>query len=168
MLKNLFFDGNMKVSDENSRIRIQDPDPNPNPDPDPLVRGMDPRIRIHPKLSWRRNTVFNSVFLYSYISPPIERAESVWNNPDIKQILLTSFHACTTSFHATVRTFLLVPPTNVERFCSGNCTYTVNTVPIYSLTIKLPSAVRKGPFLQQTHVPVLHVYKLLYLYLCFK
>jgi hypothetical protein len=24
---------------------IQDPDPNP----DPLVRGMDPRIRIHPK-----------------------------------------------------------------------------------------------------------------------
>jgi hypothetical protein len=33
--------------DENSRIRIQDPDPNP----DPLVRGMDPRIRIHPKMS---------------------------------------------------------------------------------------------------------------------
>ncbi len=26
--------------------KIQDPDPNPD---DPLVRGMDPRIRIHPK-----------------------------------------------------------------------------------------------------------------------
>ncbi len=28
------------------------------PDPDPLVRGMDPRIRIriHPKISWIRNT----------------------------------------------------------------------------------------------------------------
>jgi hypothetical protein len=36
------------------RIRIQDPDP----DPDPLGRGMDPRIRIriHPKISWIRNT----------------------------------------------------------------------------------------------------------------
>jgi hypothetical protein len=44
----------LKVSDENSRIRIQGPDPNPNPDP--LVRSMDPRIRIHPKMSWIRNT----------------------------------------------------------------------------------------------------------------
>jgi hypothetical protein len=26
-----------------------------NPDPDPLVRGMDPRIRIHTKMSWIRN-----------------------------------------------------------------------------------------------------------------
>jgi hypothetical protein len=26
------------------------------PDPDPLVRGMDPRIRIHTKMSWIRNT----------------------------------------------------------------------------------------------------------------
>jgi hypothetical protein len=44
-----------KVNDENSRIRIhiririririR-----------PLVRGMDPRIRIHPKMSWIRNT----------------------------------------------------------------------------------------------------------------
>jgi hypothetical protein len=35
---------------KNSRIRIQDPDP--------LVRSMDPRIRIriHPKMSWIRNT----------------------------------------------------------------------------------------------------------------
>jgi hypothetical protein len=48
----------LKVNDENRRIRIQDPDPDPNPDPDPLVRGMDPwiRIRIHPKMSWIRNT----------------------------------------------------------------------------------------------------------------
>ncbi len=44
----------MKVNDENRRIRIQDPDP--NPDPDPLVKGMDPRIRIHPKMSWIRDT----------------------------------------------------------------------------------------------------------------
>ena len=40
-----------KVNDETSRI---------HPDPDPLVRGMDPRIqiriRIHPKMSWIRNT----------------------------------------------------------------------------------------------------------------
>jgi hypothetical protein len=29
----------------------------PHPDPDPLlVRGMDPRIRIHNKMSWIRNT----------------------------------------------------------------------------------------------------------------
>jgi hypothetical protein len=44
------------------RIRIQDPDPNPdpNPDPDPLVRGMDPRIRIHPKMAWIRNTGYNT------------------------------------------------------------------------------------------------------------
>ncbi len=52
----MFFAGILKVNDENSRIRIQDPDPNP----DPLVRGMDPRIRIriHPKMSWIRNTAF--------------------------------------------------------------------------------------------------------------
>jgi hypothetical protein len=50
--KNLFFAGILKVNDENSRIR----DPNTDPDPDPLVRGMDPRIRIHPKISWIRNT----------------------------------------------------------------------------------------------------------------
>ncbi len=41
---------------KNSRIRIRIQDPEPNPDPDPLVRGMDPRIRIHPKMSWIRNT----------------------------------------------------------------------------------------------------------------
>ncbi len=64
----MFFAGILKVTDENSRIRIQDPDPNPDPDPnadpvpdpDPvlLVRGMDPRIRIriHPKMTWIRNT----------------------------------------------------------------------------------------------------------------
>jgi hypothetical protein len=55
VLKNLFFAGILKIYDENSRIRILDPDPNP----DPSVRGMDPRIRIriHPKMSWIRNTV---------------------------------------------------------------------------------------------------------------
>ncbi len=50
----MFFAGILKVNDENSQI--QDPDPDPNPDP--LVRGMDPRIRIriHPKMSWIRNS----------------------------------------------------------------------------------------------------------------
>jgi hypothetical protein len=45
----------LKVNDENSRIRIQDPNP------DPSVRGMDPRIRIHSKMSWIRNTAFTFV-----------------------------------------------------------------------------------------------------------
>jgi hypothetical protein len=50
-----------KIAGSGSRIRIQDPDP--NPDPDSLVRGMDPliRIRIHPKMSWIRNTGENGV-----------------------------------------------------------------------------------------------------------
>ncbi len=62
MLKKLFFAGILKVNDENSRIRIQpDPNPDPNPDPDQFVRDMDPRIRIriHPKMSWIRNTAKN-------------------------------------------------------------------------------------------------------------
>ncbi len=53
----------MKINDENSRIRIQDPDP------DPLARGMDPRFRIHPKMSWIRNTDF----LYVKISSERDR-----------------------------------------------------------------------------------------------
>jgi hypothetical protein len=61
VLKNKLFAGILKVNDENIRIRIQDPDP--NLDPDPLVRDMDPRIwiRIHPKMSWIRNTAPSSV-----------------------------------------------------------------------------------------------------------
>jgi hypothetical protein len=43
------------------RIR-QDPDPGSGsePDPDTLVTSMDPRIRIriHPKMSWIRNTAY--------------------------------------------------------------------------------------------------------------
>jgi hypothetical protein len=31
-------------------------------DPDPLVRGMDPRIRIHTKMSWIRNTVLGPFY----------------------------------------------------------------------------------------------------------
>jgi hypothetical protein len=30
----------------------------PDPDQDPLVRGMDPRIRIHTKMSWIRITAW--------------------------------------------------------------------------------------------------------------
>jgi hypothetical protein len=52
IVKNWFFAGILKVNDEKRRIRIQDPDL----DPDPLVRSMDPRIRIYPKMSWIRNT----------------------------------------------------------------------------------------------------------------
>ncbi len=44
---NLFFVCILKVNDESK---------DPHPDPDPLVRGMDPRIRIHTKMSWIRNT----------------------------------------------------------------------------------------------------------------
>jgi hypothetical protein len=42
-----------KSNKQNSRIRILDPDP------DQLVRGMDPRIRTHTKMSWIRNTADN-------------------------------------------------------------------------------------------------------------
>jgi hypothetical protein len=52
MLPKIVFVGILKVSNEKSRIRIQDPDPNL----DPLVRVMDPRIRIHSKMSWIQNT----------------------------------------------------------------------------------------------------------------
>jgi hypothetical protein len=50
-----FFAGLLKVNDENSRTRIQDPDQ--------LVRDMDSRIRIriHPKMSWIRNTAFKGL-----------------------------------------------------------------------------------------------------------
>ncbi len=57
VLKKFVFAGILKINDENSRIRIQDPDP------DPLVRGMDPRIRIHPKMSWIRNTGFFTIVI---------------------------------------------------------------------------------------------------------
>ncbi len=45
---------------------IQDSCPDPNPDP--LVRGMDPRIRIHPKMSWIRNT---AIFYVDFDPDPI-------------------------------------------------------------------------------------------------
>ncbi len=54
MLK-ISFAGILTVSDENSTIRIQDPDP--------LVRGIYPRIRIHPKMAWIRNTAREEVCL---------------------------------------------------------------------------------------------------------
>jgi hypothetical protein len=37
-----------------------------DPDPDPLVRGMDPRIRIHTKISWIRNTAIKGNFFYCF------------------------------------------------------------------------------------------------------
>jgi hypothetical protein len=45
--KLVFCVGLLKVNDEN---------PDPHPDPNPFVRGMDPRIRIHTKMTWIRNT----------------------------------------------------------------------------------------------------------------
>jgi hypothetical protein len=61
--KFFFFSGILKVNDENRRIRIQDPDP------DPLVRGMDPRIRIriHPKMSWIRNTAKEEMYRRGFL-----------------------------------------------------------------------------------------------------
>jgi hypothetical protein len=49
---NLFFNGLLKVNDENNRIRIQ------APNPDPLVSSMDQRIRIRQKakMLWIQNT----------------------------------------------------------------------------------------------------------------
>ncbi len=38
-----------------TKILKQDPETDPELDADPLVRGMDPRIRIHTKMSWIRN-----------------------------------------------------------------------------------------------------------------
>ncbi len=40
----------MKINDEKNRIRIR------IRSPEPLFRGMDPRIRVHIKMSWIRNT----------------------------------------------------------------------------------------------------------------
>ncbi len=40
-----------------------------DPDPDPLVRGMDPRIRIHTKMWWIRNTAAKNIcFVTTIIS----------------------------------------------------------------------------------------------------
>ncbi len=52
--------------DPPSRIRIHfsdGMDPDSDPDLDPLVRGMDPPIRIHSKMSWIRNTSFDFVYI---------------------------------------------------------------------------------------------------------
>jgi hypothetical protein len=69
-------------------IRIQDPDPNPdpNPDPDPLVRGMDPRIRIriHPKMSWIRNTGAQP-------APPHQLLGPVPGEPLLRAICIINF-----------------------------------------------------------------------------
>ncbi len=71
-VKNQFFAGMLKVNDENGRLWIQDPDPVP----DPLVRSMDPRIRIriHPKMSWIRNTAGKSYFHRLAACSPVEDA----------------------------------------------------------------------------------------------
>ncbi len=69
-VKNYFVGGILEVNDD-SRIWIEDPDLNPDPNPDPIVRGMDPqiRIRIHPKMSWIRNTAMctaEQIRVYGY------------------------------------------------------------------------------------------------------
>ncbi len=59
-------------------------------DPDPLVRGMDPRIRIHTKMSWIRNTARDSKKI---LPPPVHwrehgcclRGEGVRLNPSPSQ-----------------------------------------------------------------------------------
>ncbi len=52
-------------------LGLQDLDPDPlvrGMDPDPLVRGMDPRIRIrlHPKMSWIRNTGLKEIIFMEW------------------------------------------------------------------------------------------------------
>ncbi len=42
-------------------------------DPDPFVRGMDPRIRIHTKMSWIDNTDFKSLQYLKRLSPAKRR-----------------------------------------------------------------------------------------------
>jgi hypothetical protein len=66
----------LKDTDENSRIRIQDPDP------DPLVRGMNPRIRIHPKMSWIHNTARKSQY------PPVLNNFEIGETPALEVGLL--------------------------------------------------------------------------------
>ncbi len=55
---NKFSVGVFNVNDENSRIRNRTY---------PLVRGMDPRIRIHSKMSWIRNSehIYNPFIKYA-------------------------------------------------------------------------------------------------------
>jgi hypothetical protein len=82
-VKKLVFAGILKVSDENNRIRIQDPDP--------LVRGMDPRIRIriHPKMSWIRNTAYNApIYLRTECSERKKRSGP--NKKKIREVKSTS------------------------------------------------------------------------------
>jgi hypothetical protein len=60
-----------KIAGSGSRIRIR------IRDPDPLVRSMDPRIwiRIHPKMSWIRNTAQTDILVRlsrSYDYPELE------------------------------------------------------------------------------------------------
>ncbi len=46
------------LASRRSMTKIAGSGSEPDPNPDPLVRGMDPRIRIHPKMSWSRNTAW--------------------------------------------------------------------------------------------------------------
>jgi hypothetical protein len=50
---------------QGQRRKYQDPDPDLNLDPDPLVRGMDPRIRIHTKKNHGFGTlIITSTFFF--------------------------------------------------------------------------------------------------------
>ncbi len=57
--------------------------PDPDPNPDPLVWGMDPRIRIrnriHTKMSWIRNTVWNKSKEFLSIVSPQKRNDTMHN-----------------------------------------------------------------------------------------
>ncbi len=92
MLKIWFFAGILKVNDENSRIRIQDPNP--------LVRRMDPRIRIHPKISWIRNTVENCAKYYQDPEPEPK------SEPEPQQIIAVPQH-CSLAPFATIGLWIL-------------------------------------------------------------
>ncbi len=51
-----------------------------DPDPDPLVGGMDPRIRIHTKMSWIRNTAYITCIKY-LLNRGLSPSVSQWISP---------------------------------------------------------------------------------------
>ncbi len=77
-----------KIAGSGSRIWIQDPDP------DTLVRGMDPRIRIHTKMSWIRNTAFKTLFILT---------DGVNSVPDWIPFSASSYKVLIKLIHSTIK-----------------------------------------------------------------
>ncbi len=89
-VKKLVFCWHLEGQWQNSRMRIQDPDP------DPLVRGIDPRIRIHTKMSWIRNTgycdsAFPVVWWHFLFISCLRHGVTVHVEFDLRPAVLTSY-----------------------------------------------------------------------------